>query len=51
MLSNQQALSELCQACGLCCNGSLFTFLPVTEAEANRIRERLPFSLFPPQLG
>lgn len=26
-------LSELCVACGLCCDGSLFRFLPVDEAE------------------
>jgi hypothetical protein len=26
-------LSELCTACGLCCDGSLFRFLPVDEAE------------------
>ncbi|MBL8950295.1 MAG: YkgJ family cysteine cluster protein [Myxococcaceae bacterium] len=30
-------LSELCQQCGLCCSGALFTFLPVTEEEAKRV--------------
>ena len=30
-------LGELCQRCGLCCGGSLFTFLPVTADEAARI--------------
>ncbi|MBK7857732.1 MAG: YkgJ family cysteine cluster protein [Archangiaceae bacterium] len=31
-------LSELCTRCGLCCSGSLFTFLPVTAEEADRVR-------------
>ncbi len=31
------ALSELCQQCGLCCNGALFTFLPVSPQEAARM--------------
>ncbi len=30
-------LSSLCQSCGLCCSGALFTFLPVTAAEAERL--------------
>ena len=31
-------LSTLCQQCGLCCGGSLFTFLPVSADEAGRMR-------------
>lgn len=31
-------LSALCQQCGLCCDGSLFTFLPVEPAEVERTR-------------
>jgi Fe-S-cluster containining protein len=27
-------LSELCTACGLCCDGSLFRFVPADPAEA-----------------
>lgn len=30
-------VSELCQQCGLCCSGSLFTFLPVSSEEAGRV--------------
>ncbi len=26
--------AELCQACGICCNGSLFSFVDINEAEA-----------------
>ena len=31
-------LSALCQQCGLCCDGSLFTFLPVEPAEVEATR-------------
>ncbi len=33
-------MSTLCQACGLCCGGALFTFLPVTAAERERLAAR-----------
>ena len=32
------SLSTLCQQCGLCCNGALFTFLPVEPDELERTR-------------
>ena len=31
-------LSTLCQQCGLCCDGSLFTFLPLEAAEIEATR-------------
>lgn len=30
-----QALSDLCVQCGLCCNGSLFDFVAISETEAS----------------
>ena len=36
------SLSALCLACGLCCDGNLFTQVPLVEAEALRLRGRLP---------
>ncbi len=35
-------LSKLCQECGICCGGSLFTFLPVTPDEAARLKPWQP---------
>jgi hypothetical protein len=34
------AASSLCQRCGLCCDGNLFTAVPVTAAEAAEARGR-----------
>jgi hypothetical protein len=31
-------LSSLCQQCGLCCDGALFTFLPLSAGEGERMR-------------
>lgn len=33
-----QGLSDLCVACGLCCDGSLFRFLPVEASEVEHYR-------------
>lgn len=32
--------STLCRRCGLCCDGTLFASVPVTESEAARVRAR-----------
>lgn len=34
------SLSTLCLACGLCCDGNLFTQVPLAEDEAARLRGR-----------
>jgi uncharacterized protein len=34
-------LETLCSACGLCCDGSLFTFVPVSPSEAVRLEGKL----------
>lgn len=34
-------LSALCSDCGLCCDGSLFTFVPVSPSEAERLAGKL----------
>jgi uncharacterized protein len=34
-------LESLCSFCGLCCDGSLFTFAPVSPSEAERLRGKL----------
>lgn len=34
------SLSTLCLACGMCCDGNLFTQVPLAEDEATRLRER-----------
>jgi len=34
--------SELCRSCGLCCDGTLFGYVPVSTDEAQRLRHRLP---------
>ena len=34
--------SSLCLACGLCCGGALFAFVPVEPHEVERLRGRLP---------
>jgi len=34
--------SRLCLACGLCCSGALFAFVPVEPHEVERLRSRLP---------
>lgn len=34
-------LEKLCSACGLCCDGSLFTFVPVSPSEALRLEGKL----------
>jgi uncharacterized protein len=33
-------LSELCQRCGLCCDGSLFTHAPLQPGEVDAMRQR-----------
>lgn len=33
-------LATLCTSCGLCCDGTLFTQVPVTEVEAGALRAR-----------
>lgn len=38
ILSAQHS-AELCQACGLCCNGALFSFVDITEAEAAALHD------------
>lgn len=38
----EEAGSELCRSCGLCCDGTLFGHVPVTRDEANGLRHRLP---------
>ncbi len=34
--------STLCLACGLCCDGNLFTQVPLRGDEIDRVRRRLP---------
>lgn len=34
------AVSKLCQACALCCDGTLFTYVTVSAAEAEALRAR-----------
>lgn len=34
-------LETLCSGCGLCCDGSLFTFVPVSPSEAERLAGKL----------
>jgi uncharacterized protein len=34
-------LEKLCSQCGLCCDGSLFTFVPVSPSEAERLQGKL----------
>jgi hypothetical protein len=34
------AVSTLCQSCGLCCDGTLFAFVTLTAAEAESLHER-----------
>ena len=34
------SLSTLCLACGMCCDGNLFTQVPLAEEEAVRLRGR-----------
>ncbi len=34
--------TRLCRACGLCCDGTVFVYVPVTEEEARRLVHRLP---------
>jgi Fe-S-cluster containining protein len=36
-------LEQLCSSCGLCCDGSLFTFVPVSPTEAGRLAGKLEF--------
>jgi Fe-S-cluster containining protein len=36
-------LEKLCSECGLCCDGSLFTFVPVSPTEAERLKGKLEF--------
>lgn len=35
--SRDAALATLCRQCGLCCDGTLFTRVPLSDAEAERI--------------
>ena len=35
-----EALATLCQQCGLCCDGSLFTQVPLDAADAGAVRRR-----------
>lgn len=34
--------ASLCVSCGLCCDGTLFGFVPVTDDEADTLQHRLP---------
>ncbi len=36
--------TSLCVACRLCCDGTLFGFVPVTDEEADKLRRRLPIT-------
>jgi Fe-S-cluster containining protein len=36
------AASRLCRSCGLCCNGTIFDYVPVTDEESERLVRRLP---------
>lgn len=36
------AASVLCRTCGLCCDGTIFDYVPITKAESLRLMHRLP---------
>ncbi|MEX0299313.1 MAG: YkgJ family cysteine cluster protein [Kordiimonas sp.] len=38
-LLSAQRSAELCQACGICCNGSLFSFVDINETEAEALQD------------
>lgn len=40
------ALSNLCQSCGLCCDGTLFAFVPLKAAEEEAAARSLSLPLF-----
>jgi hypothetical protein len=42
--------SDLCRSCGLCCNGILFDYVPVEEAEMGRLA-KLGFAVGPGKDG
>lgn len=44
-----EPLEDLCRACGLCCDGTLFGLVPVTAEEARRTRLPLVRALGTPQ--
>ncbi len=36
------AASQLCRTCGLCCDGTIFDYVPITKTESHRLMHRLP---------
>lgn len=39
-MSDEKALSDLCLSCAICCDGTLFSRVPVTPTEAKVLEER-----------
>ncbi len=45
------AASDLCRMCGLCCDGTLFGYVPITNDESVRLLRRLPILAPSSRLG
>lgn len=41
-MSDEDAASALCRTCGLCCDGTIFDYVPITADESVRLLHRLP---------
>jgi len=49
ILSAQHS-AQLCQACGICCNGTLFSYVDITQKEAQTLKST-PLKIYPNKKG